>query len=136
MRFVRLAALSLAVVALAPGVVAAEPVKAIAADRQMVAPNIVTPVVRNGKLVNYLFVTVQVDFTDQANALKLRDRAHFLRDALLKASHRAALGDPSRDEKLNAPAAQAAFAIAARDVLGSANVKAVTIVGVDSLRRR
>jgi hypothetical protein len=135
-RLLSLAALSLFLLAQTPGGLASEPAKTAAADRQMVAPNIVTPVVRNGKLVNYLFVTVQVDFTEQANALKLRDRAHFLRDALLKASHRVALGDPVLDDKLNMAAAQGAFRMAAKDALGQDNVKAVTIVGVDSLRRR
>jgi hypothetical protein len=136
LRLLAFAALLLALLAQPPAACATEPAKVAAADRQMVAPNVVTPVVRNGKLVNYLFVTVQVDFTEQANALKLRDRAHFLRDALLKASHRVALADPTEDDKLNTPAALAAFRIAAKDVLGQDNVKAVTIVGVDSLRRR
>jgi hypothetical protein len=106
------------------------------ADRQMVAPNIVTPVVRDGKLVNYLFVTVEVDFTDQANAIKVRDRAHFLRDALLKTTHRLPLADPTHDDQLDKPAALAAFRMAAKDALGAENVKSVSIVGVDSLRRR
>ncbi len=106
------------------------------ADRQMVAPNVVTPVVRDGKLVNYLFVTVRIDFTRQANATKLRDRAHFLRDAFLKASHKQNLADPADEMKLNQTAALAAFRMAARQVLGAANVASVHIDGVDSLRRR
>jgi hypothetical protein len=115
---------------------AAEAPKEVASDRQMIAPNVITPVVRDGKLVNYLFVTVEVDFTDQANAIKLRDRAHFLRDALLKASHRAPLADPAHDDQLNRAAAEAAFRVAANESLGPENIKSVTVTGVDSLRRR
>jgi hypothetical protein len=96
----------------------------------------VTPVVRDGKLVNYLFVTVRVDLSSKANIMKVRDRAHFLRDALLKASHRNALADPAKDDKLNTPAAIAAFKVAAQQALGAANVKSVSIDGVDSLKRR
>lgn len=107
-----------------------------ASERQMVSPNVVTPVVRDGKLVNYLFVTVRVDLSPKANVMKVRDRAHFLRDALLKAAHRNALGDPAREDKLNTPAAVAAFKIAAQQALGAANVKSVSIDGVDSLKRR
>ena len=137
MRFFSLALSALALSALAPAAAhASDEPKESSADRQMVAPNIVTPVVRDGKLVNYLFVTVEVDFTDKANALKLRDRAHFLRDALLKASHRTPLADPKADDKLNTSAAIAVFRTAATSVLGAENIKTVSIVAVDSLRRR
>ena len=137
MRFFSLALSALALSALAPiAAQASDEPKESSADRQMVAPNIVTPVVRDGKLVNYLFVTVEVDFTDKANALKLRDRAHFLRDALLRASHRTPLADPKADDKLNTPAAITVFRTAATSVLGAENIKTVSIVAVDSLRRR
>jgi hypothetical protein len=106
------------------------------ADRQMVAPNVVTPVVRDGKLVNYLFVTIRVDFAKKASASKLRDRAHFLRDALLKASHAHALGDAADETKLNTAAAMAAFGPAVKKVLGAENVASIHIDAVDSLKRR
>jgi hypothetical protein len=106
------------------------------ADRKMSAPNVVTPVVRNGKLVNYLFVSVDVEFKDGADAMKLRDRAHFLRDSLLRASHRTALADPNDDSKLNFQVANPVFWQAALDALGAQNVKRVSITGVDSLKRR
>lgn len=106
------------------------------ADRKMTAPNVVTPVVRNGKLVNYLFVSIDVEFSDKADVLKLRDRAHFLRDAMLRASHRSALADPNDDFKLNYQAANPVFWQAATDALGAQNVKKVSITGVDSLNRR
>jgi len=129
------ASLALLSAAPAPSFASDEP-KEGSADRQMIAPNVVTPVVRNGKLVNYLFVTVEVDFSDQANAIKVRDRAHFLRDALLKASHRSQLADPTQDDKLNMAAATAAFRAAAIESLGAANIKSVSVTAVDSLRRR
>ena len=104
-------------------------------DRKVVAPNVITPVVRDGKLVNYLFVTVEVELSDSANLLKMRDMAAFLRDSLLRASHRAALGDPASDTKLNFAAAKQAFAVASVEALGAQNIKKITITGVDSLRR-
>lgn len=106
------------------------------AERRMTAPNVVTPVVRDGKLVNYLFVTVDVEFSDKADALKLRDRAHFLRDSLLRASHRTPLADPNDDFKLNFQAASPVFWQAAAEALGTQNIKKVSVGGVDSLNRR
>jgi hypothetical protein len=97
--------------------------------------NVITPVVRNGRLVNYLFVTVKVELAQGGDVFKLKERAHFLRDSLIRASHRSALADPADPSKLNAAAAQAAFHAAAVEALGPKAVKAVTIVSVDSLRR-
>lgn len=105
------------------------------ADRKVVAPNVVTPVVRDGKLVNYLFVTVEVELTDGANVMQLRDRAQFLRDSLLRASHRTALADPADDKRLNYAAAKPVFTAAANEALGAQNIKKVNIGTVDSLRR-
>lgn len=105
------------------------------ADRKVVAPNVVTPVVREGKLVNYLFVTVEVELADGANVMQLRDRAQFLRDSLLRATHRAALADPADDKRLNYAAAKPVLTAAANEALGAQNIKKVNIGTVDSLRR-
>jgi hypothetical protein len=108
----------------------------VTADRKVTAPNVITPIVRDGKLVNYLFVTVDVELTDGANAMKLRDRSQFLRDSLLRATHRTALGDPANDKQLNYAAAKPVFIAAANEALGAQNIKKVTIASVDSLNRR
>jgi hypothetical protein len=114
---------------------AAAKTEEVGADRKVVAPNVVTPVVREGKLVNYLFVTVEVELADGANVMQLRDRAQFLRDSLLRATHRAALADPADDKRLNYAAAKPIFVAAANEALGASNVKKVNIGTVDSLRR-
>jgi hypothetical protein len=114
---------------------ASEEKKEESGDRKVSAPNIVTPVVRNGKLVNYLFVSVEVELSNGADLLKMRDRAHFLRDSLLRASHRTMLADATDDMKLNYGAARQVFWAAAGESLGPANIKKLTITGVDSLKR-
>ncbi|MGE3302253.1 MAG: hypothetical protein AB7M12_03995 [Hyphomonadaceae bacterium] len=133
---------ALALLALGPALAGAPALAASAkeeketgGERVIVAPNVVTPVIRDGKLVNYLFVTVQVDLADGANSLKLRDRAHFLRDSLLRATHRVSLASPDRNDTLNTQAALPVLKAAAEEALGAANIKKVSITGVDSLRR-
>jgi flagellar basal body-associated protein FliL len=46
------------------------------------------PVIVNGKVVNYVFVNVRIDLTNSANAVKLREREPYFRDALVRAAHR------------------------------------------------
>ena len=104
------------------------------AERYIEADNVITPVLRNGKLANYLFVSVRVDLPDQGDIWRLRSRSHFLRDALLRATHRAALADAADDRKLNQAVALAAFRAAAVEVLGANGVKSVSITQVQSLK--
>jgi hypothetical protein len=103
-------------------------------ERFIVADNVITPIVRDGKLANYLFVTVRVDLPEQADVWRLRSRSHFLRDALLRAGHRAQLGDPKNDRALDQNAALAAYRAAAIESLGPQGVKSVSITQVQSLK--
>lgn len=46
------------------------------------------PIVVDGRLVNYIFVYVRINLTRGANAVKLREKEPFFRDALVRAGHR------------------------------------------------
>lgn len=46
------------------------------------------PIVWEGKLVNYVFVTLHMPLSPRADAAKIRDKAPYFRDALVRASHR------------------------------------------------
>lgn len=114
---------------------AAEKAKSSAeADRYIEAEHIIAPIVRDGRLANYLFITVRVDLPDAGDVWKLRARSHFLRDALLRATHRTSLADPTDDKKLNQAAAVAAFRTAAAESLGPRGFKGISIVSVQSLK--
>lgn len=104
-------------------------------SRTMEAPYIAVPVVRNGTLVNYLFVTLRLDVAPGVDLWRTRERAHFLRDALIRAAHRTSLVDPARDDQLNRPAALAAFRAAAVEALGAQAVGGLTITSTYSTRR-
>ena len=57
--------------------------EAEAADtsRSMDAPYLAVPVVRDGVLVNYLFVSIRIEIAPGVDLWRTRERAHFLRDA-------------------------------------------------------
>ena len=46
------------------------------------------PLMVDGQVVNYIFVTVRIDLTPSANAAKLREREPYFRDALVRAGNR------------------------------------------------
>jgi len=46
------------------------------------------PIVANGSLVNYVFISVRIMLSPQANVVKLREKEPYFRDALVRAGHR------------------------------------------------
>jgi hypothetical protein len=103
--------------------------------RAMDVLNLIVPVVREGRLVNYCFIDARIQLAPGVNVWNTRDKGHFLRDALLKAVHRQSIVDPVRDDAVNTPAAQALIASVARQVLGAGSVRSVEIMSTSSLNR-
>ena len=66
---------------------AAEPVKPSTEDAVLLSP-VALPIVVDGRLANYIFVTVKVVLTPSADSLSLRDKEPYFRDALVRAAHR------------------------------------------------
>lgn len=97
--------------------------------------NLVVPVIREGRLVNYVFVNARIMLSPRTDVWQARDKGHFLRDALLKAVHRQSIADSTRDDAINAPVAQALIADVARQVLGANAVRSVEILSVSTLRQ-
>jgi len=101
-------------------------------SRSMDAPYLAVPVVREGRLVNYLFVSIRIEISPNVDLWRTRERAHFLRDALVRASHSADLADPANHNALNEARALDVYRAAAVQALGERAVRAVSIVAVHS----
>jgi hypothetical protein len=102
--------------------------------RAMDVLNLIVPVVRNGRLVNYLFVNARIQLSTGVDPFRTREKGHFLRDALLKAVHRRSIADATRDDQIDRAAAQALILEVARQQLGANVARSVEILGVSSLR--
>lgn len=106
--------------------------EAAASSRSMDAPYLAVPVVRNGQLVNYLFVSIRIEIAPGVDLWRTRERAHFLRDALVRASHANDLSDPEDNNALNDARAIAVYHAAAVEALGAQAVGAISIVATYS----
>jgi hypothetical protein len=104
------------------------------AGRTMDAPYIAVPVIRDGLLRNYLFVSVRFNIAPGNDLWRTREKAHFLRDALVRASHTNALADPNNPDALNQGRAIALYANVARQVLGAQAIQSVSIISTYSSR--
>lgn len=101
-------------------------------SRSMDAPYLAVPVVRDGYLANYLFVSVRVEIAQGVDLWRTREQAHILRDALVRASHAEDLSDPNDPNALNQARAVEIYRAAAVAALGARAVGGVSIVAVYS----
>jgi hypothetical protein len=100
--------------------------------RTMDAQYLAVPVVRDGRLVNYLFVSIRIQIAPGVDLWRTREKAQFLRDALVRASHANALADPNDANALNQTLAIQVYRQAAAQTLGAQAVAGVTIVSTYS----
>jgi len=126
-------ALLAAAVAVATPAVAAEipPAPAAYVDISPVA----APVIVDGRLVNYVFVSVRLWARPGVDLARLREREPYFRDALVRAVHRTPFGltgDPSR---VNEAALTRAVAADAARIAGAAAFSRVQVTAQTSQRR-
>lgn len=86
------------------------------------------PVVANGKVVNYIFVTVRIDLSPTANAAKLREREPYFRDALVRAGNRTPFTLASDYTKIDEGRLVAALTRDAIAIAGPGAVRSVKVV--------
>ncbi len=127
MRRLTLLAASLLVLAGAPAL-AAEPAKPEPAEDSITLSPVALPIVVDGRLANYVFVSVKIWLNPGADQFVLRDKEPYFRDALVRAAHRTPFvikGDYNRidEARLKASVLQDAAAIA-----GAGAVKSVQVV--------
>ena len=104
------------------------------AARSMDAPYLAVPVVRNGQLVNYLFVSVRIEIAQGVDLWRTRERAQFLRDALVRAAHANQLSDANDPNLLDQAHAITVFHTAAAQALGESAVGRISIISSYSSR--
>lgn len=104
------------------------------AARSMDAAYLAVPVTRDGQLVNYLFVSVRFEIAQGVDLWRTREKAQFLRDALVRASHRTSLATASDDNILDQARAIQLFRATAIEVLGERAVGRVSIISSYSSR--
>ena len=86
------------------------------------------PIVVDGKLVNYVFVTLRIELAPGANAAKLREKEPFFRDALVRAAHRTPFTLPSDLTRIDEARMKATMMREAQAIAGAGQVRAIVIV--------
>jgi hypothetical protein len=102
-----------------------------ASDRLVDMPIIVAPLVVDGELKNYAFVTMQLDIAPGHDPWRVRSQAAYLRDAMLRAAHEQPVNPPHDSGSIDPEIATRVWTAAAERVLGDGVVGGLHIVGAD-----
>lgn len=93
------------------------------------------PVISNGRIRNYVFVTVKVHLGAGQTLEGMRAKDPFIRDALVRTAHRVSLAMPNDFTRMNENAINAAVMAIANVVVGHGGVTASEVL-MQTPRRR
>jgi hypothetical protein len=93
------------------------------------------PIVWQGKIVNYIFITVKLPVAPRVDATKLREREPFFRDALVRAAHRTPFVKPWDFTHVDRAALTAAMMRESARIAGPGVIVGVEIVDEQPQRR-
>lgn len=120
----------------APAHAAGPPKESAAVGQYVDLTTVALPIVRGGKLVNYVFVQTRVNLSGKADVIKVRTKAPYFRDALVKAAHREDLSDPKDPARVDEAKVKAALVREAGRIAGAGLVASAEVVLQNSQRRR
>lgn len=85
------------------------------------------PVIVNGKLLNYVFVSIRLDLMPDAKANTVRDKEQFLRDDLVRVGHRTPFTRLDDYTRLDETKIKAELARFAQTVIPPGTIKSIVI---------
>jgi hypothetical protein len=99
-----------------------------------IAP-VALPVIADGQLINFVFVTLKLNLTPSANMVALRDREPFFRDALVRTAYRQPFTVPTSYTTIDVPALKSRMMAEATRIAGPGAIASVELVGEPQPKR-
>lgn len=90
--------------------------------------SVALPVVVKGVVINYIFVSVRIDLTPSANALKIREKEPYFRDAMVRAAYRSPFVKAGDYTHIDEAKLIATLTRDAQAITGAGIVKSVSIL--------
>src|ERR1700761_1799848 len=97
-------------------------------DQSVKLSTLALPIVVDGRIANYVFVTVKVDLTPSANAVALRDKEPAFRDALVRDAYRTPFVVAGNYNKLDEVRLKAVFIRDAAAIAGPGQVRGIEVL--------
>jgi hypothetical protein len=97
-------------------------------DQAVTLSPVALPIIAQGRLVNYVFVTVKVWLTPRADPFVLRDKEPYFRDALVRAGHRTPFVLPHDYDHVDEAKLDASLYRDAQAIAGAGNILRVQVI--------
>jgi len=97
-------------------------------DQSVKLSPLALPIVVDGRVLNYVFVTVKVDLSPSANAMALRDKEPTFRDALVRDAYRTPFVTPGNYNHLDEARLKAVFIRDATAIAGAGQVRGIEVL--------
>ena len=115
---------------------AAEDKKEESGGQSVLMSPVALPIVVEGRVVNYVFVTLRLELAPLANSNRLREREPYFRDALIRAAHRTPFTLASDLTKIDEARLKTTLLKEAQSIAGPGAVRSITIVNQASKSSR
>ena len=89
---------------------------------------VTVPVIINGRVVNYLFLSVKVTLTSKVNESKMRDMEPYFRDAIIRLAYKTSFAQADHMDKLDEPRFKAAMLPEFSKITGNGGVKSIDVL--------
>ncbi|HWU49836.1 MAG TPA: hypothetical protein VN042_08175 [Asticcacaulis sp.] len=86
------------------------------------------PVMKDNRLVNYLFLSIKVNLTGKANEAKLRDMEPYFRDAIVRLASQTSFAQADNEDVLDIPRFSAAVIPEFEKFAGPGTIKSLDIL--------
>ncbi len=92
------------------------------------------PVMENGQVVNYLFLSIRINLTITAPEGKFRDMEPYFRDSLVRLSHKVSFGVPGHSDQLDVPRFTATMMTEWSKITGPHMIKSIDVLSQNPKR--
>ena len=106
-----------------------------AGDPSVQLAPITIPVIVNGQVINYLFLSIRVNLTAKADESKLRDQEPYFRDALIRTAYKTSFAQAAHADQLDTPRFKAAMMVVFARIAGAGMVKSIDVLSQGSRHR-
>lgn len=104
-------------------------------DQSVTLATVALPIVSDGRLVNYDFVSVKLLLTARADPIQLKTKEPFFRDALVRAAHRTPFTLPNDFNHLDQGKLKAAMLRDANQIAGPGQIAGVVVLSETAQKR-
>jgi hypothetical protein len=119
---------ALALLVAAPAIAADKDAKDAPMGQYVNVSPVAAPIVLDGRLINYIFVTLRIDLASNVDALRMRDKEPYFRDAFVRLAHRHPFVKPGDYTHVDERALKSAMMIEAARITGPRVVTGIEIL--------